>query len=150
MKLLAPLKKKGDNLQIAEFRNVLEECRLNDLGFIGRWFMWERSHFQSTNIRERLDRGVANLDWINLFPMYLVEHLAHTISNYCLIFLDTIGKMCYGKSKWNLLFRFEVKWCLEQSFEESVRKAWADPNMSVPAKLTKAGHLFKSWSRTTG
>ncbi|KAA3481356.1 hypothetical protein EPI10_021727 [Gossypium australe] len=43
---------------------------LNDLGFVDRWFTWERGRFRSTNIRERLDRGVASLSWMNLFPNY--------------------------------------------------------------------------------
>ncbi|XP_016676523.1 uncharacterized protein [Gossypium hirsutum] len=42
------------------FQKTLEECQLNDVGFSGRWFAWERGNLPETNIRERLDRGVAN------------------------------------------------------------------------------------------
>ncbi|KAH1046178.1 hypothetical protein J1N35_036962 [Gossypium stocksii] len=38
------------------FQMALEDCRLNDLGFVGRWFTWERGKFLDTNIREHLDR----------------------------------------------------------------------------------------------
>ncbi|MBA0707733.1 hypothetical protein Golax_019754 [Gossypium laxum] len=51
------------------FREVLEECLLEDLGYSGVWFTWERGNLPETNIRERLDRGVANDKWKQLFPM---------------------------------------------------------------------------------
>ncbi|KAH1121242.1 hypothetical protein J1N35_004402 [Gossypium stocksii] len=51
---------------------------------------WDK--FRSTNIRERLDRGVANSDWMNLFSSYSVEHLSHSISDHCPVLIDTLGK----------------------------------------------------------
>ncbi|KAH1083923.1 hypothetical protein J1N35_023684 [Gossypium stocksii] len=48
--------------QMHAFRSILENCNLHDLGFVGRWFTWERGKFSDTNIREHLDRGMATLD----------------------------------------------------------------------------------------
>ncbi|KAH1074512.1 hypothetical protein J1N35_026840 [Gossypium stocksii] len=73
--------------QMDAFRSTLEFCNLNDLGFIGRWFTWERGRFAHTNIRERLDRGVATLEWMNLFPSFQVEYLSHSFSDHCPFFL---------------------------------------------------------------
>ncbi|KAH1122638.1 hypothetical protein J1N35_005798 [Gossypium stocksii] len=50
------------------FRRALEECQLIDVGFSGKWFIWERSNLPETNIQERLDRGAANAKWISMFP----------------------------------------------------------------------------------
>ncbi|KAA3462519.1 reverse transcriptase [Gossypium australe] len=50
------------------FRKVLEECQLEDIGYSGVWFTWERGNFANTNIEERLDRGVENERWKSLFP----------------------------------------------------------------------------------
>ncbi|XP_017625048.2 uncharacterized protein LOC108468690 [Gossypium arboreum] len=55
------------------------------------WFTWKRGRFLSTNIRESLDRGVASLEWMSLFPYYQLEHLSHSFSDYCPILLDTYG-----------------------------------------------------------
>lgn len=75
----------------------------------------------STNIRERLDRGVANLDWINLFPGYSIEHLSHSISDHCPVLLDTTRKLQHERYLMSNPFYFEAKWCLDHSFEEIVR-----------------------------
>ncbi|KAK5835945.1 hypothetical protein PVK06_011669 [Gossypium arboreum] len=44
---------------MSAFREVLEECELNDLGFSGQWFTWKRGRLFSNNIKERLDKVVA-------------------------------------------------------------------------------------------
>ncbi|KAA3479819.1 reverse transcriptase [Gossypium australe] len=41
---------------------------MNNLGFFGQWYTWERGWLVGNNIRERLDRGVANPEWWDLFP----------------------------------------------------------------------------------
>ncbi|GMJ01587.1 hypothetical protein HRI_003827900 [Hibiscus trionum] len=62
--LLFVLEKYGSRLrnaqQMENFRSTLVDCSLEDVGYRGSWFTWEWGRFQSKNIRERLDRGVAN------------------------------------------------------------------------------------------
>ncbi|KAK5802172.1 hypothetical protein PVK06_029755 [Gossypium arboreum] len=74
----------------------LGDCNLNDLDYVGRWYTWKRGNFYDTNIRERLDRGVATLSWINNFPIYQVEQLSHSFSDHCPILLDTMKKSRNG------------------------------------------------------
>ncbi|XP_061353715.1 uncharacterized protein LOC133298441 [Gastrolobium bilobum] len=45
---------------ISGFRRCINECALIDLGFKGPHFTWRRN-----NLRERLDRALANQDWKN-------------------------------------------------------------------------------------
>lgn len=35
------------------FRNTLSDCQLDDVGYEGPWFTWEKGHFVENNIRER-------------------------------------------------------------------------------------------------
>ncbi|KAK5774271.1 hypothetical protein PVK06_042126 [Gossypium arboreum] len=109
--------------QMMNFWTVLEDCSFNDLRFIGRWFTWERGRFGFTNIRERLNHGVATLDWVDLFPGYQVQHLSHSFSDHCPILLDTMRVSRNDRHYNSMMFRFEAKWYLENSFEEMV-KTW--------------------------
>jgi hypothetical protein len=45
------------------FREVLMDYNLEDIGFMGDPFTWKRGQ-----MRERLDRAVANGDWITMHP----------------------------------------------------------------------------------
>lgn len=42
------------------FMRTVNECGLEDLGFIGENYTWERSRGKDNGIQERLDRGLAN------------------------------------------------------------------------------------------
>ncbi|KAA3484076.1 reverse transcriptase [Gossypium australe] len=121
--------------QMMDFCMALEECNLIDLGFLGHWFTWERGRFKATNIRERLDRGVANPNWIEFFPNYQIEHLTHSFSDHCPLLLDTMGGSRMDMQHKGRKFRFEAKWCLESSFDGTIRRWWEDYSDSVPNKL---------------
>ncbi|KAA3481067.1 Exo_endo_phos domain-containing protein [Gossypium australe] len=60
------------------FREVLKECQLTDVGYTGE-----------TNIKERLDRGVANEKWMHLFPKGNIHQLIHLTSDHCPLFIST-------------------------------------------------------------
>ncbi|KAK5793935.1 hypothetical protein PVK06_035114 [Gossypium arboreum] len=42
-----------------------------------------------TNIREQLDRGVANTSWMALFPEVVVQHLVNSFSNHWPLLIET-------------------------------------------------------------
>ena len=65
--------------QMVAFRDALLDCRLDNLGFSRRWYTWERGKTEECNIREKLDRAVANLEWFHLFPYFGVSHLQNII-----------------------------------------------------------------------
>ncbi|KAA3455435.1 reverse transcriptase [Gossypium australe] len=102
-----------------DFRNTLQECQLHDIGFSGRWFTWERGNLPETNIRERLDRGVANTNWISMFPEAKIRHLVHSTSDHCPLLISTEQEEC---QKRNEAFRFEAWWILEETFEAETQR----------------------------
>ncbi|KAK5793895.1 uncharacterized protein LOC108462490 [Gossypium arboreum] len=131
-----------------DFREVLEDCGLIDLGFFGGWFTWEHGRVLATNIREHLDRGIATQDWMSLFPSYHLEHLSHSFLDHCPILLDTRGRGGEFQRSRNRSFRFKVKWCLEHDFEAMVQRSWEDITETVPNKFMLLGKRFQQWSRS--
>jgi hypothetical protein len=59
------------------FRDALDDCELQDIGFVGPNFTWCNKREGSAMVQERLDRVVCNFQWVNLFPRAKVSHLEY-------------------------------------------------------------------------
>jgi hypothetical protein len=46
-----------------------------DLGFFGNPFRWSNKRQDHQLIKEWLDRGIANSQWVHMFPHFDVHHL---------------------------------------------------------------------------
>ena len=62
-----------------DFKDVLDECGLMDLGYVGDKFTW-RGKRAGGLVLERLDRVVASNGWFSRFPGSKVQH-HHTYSS---------------------------------------------------------------------
>jgi hypothetical protein len=86
--ILFGYEKEGDNIRpqrcMQAFRDVLEECGLQDLGYCGDIFTWRRG-----KIRERLDRAVSNKKWVDLLPLFGVVNEDFGKSDHRPITVDT-------------------------------------------------------------
>lgn len=94
---------------------------MKDLGFSRAWFTWERGRTVERNIKERIDRGVANDGWFQQFPQYSLRYLPHSFSDHCPLLIDTED---VGIGRQSNRFRSEVWWVLEESCEAEIRKLW--------------------------
>ncbi|XP_039031469.1 uncharacterized protein LOC120166218 [Hibiscus syriacus] len=93
------------------FRSTLLDCDLSDLGSIGRWYTLERGRLSINNVHQRLDRGVANPSWWDLFLNYSVEHLTHISSDHCPVLVSTTAG--YSNRSTFSSFCFDANWVLE-------------------------------------
>ncbi|KAM2175987.1 hypothetical protein EV1_035009 [Malus domestica] len=59
--------------QIMAFWNVVCDCHLHDLGFLGTLYTWITT--RSWGIKEQLDRMIATDGWKDLFSNAKVTHL---------------------------------------------------------------------------
>jgi hypothetical protein len=96
------------------FRQALDDCNLNDLGFSGDAFTWRRG-----KIRERLDRAVANPAWITMHPGAVLQHLGYIKSDHRPIILDTEYKPDLPTHTAGPR-QFEAKWLREPGFRQIV------------------------------
>ena len=56
-----------------DFRHIVEVCELLDLGFRGPKYTWANDKEGMTFIKERLDCGLANQGWCDLFPEVIIQ-----------------------------------------------------------------------------
>ncbi|KAK5817795.1 hypothetical protein PVK06_022723 [Gossypium arboreum] len=138
MKSCTHMKKKGeatrDERQMEEFGKPLEDCDLSDMGYRGQKYTWEKGNFAETNIREQLDRGVTNREWLNLFSDYLIQHLPYSFSDHCPIFIQTTPNVSmYGIT--------------EPSCEDIIKKLWQEKIGNVLDKLEHTQDGMQRWRK---
>lgn len=85
------------------FSETVNECGLRDLGFVGNQFTWERSRGSAAWVQERLDRGLSNQGWMDLFPSAEVKVLDISTSNHFSLFLQ-LNKLVYSPNRRRLRF----------------------------------------------
>lgn len=71
-----------------DFREALELNELEDLGYHGYQFTWNKKRPGEANTRERLDRVVATVNWREKFPLTTVTHLPSHASDHVPIILQ--------------------------------------------------------------
>ena len=90
------------------FCDVLDHCGFVDLGFSSLDFTWHGIR-RGELIWERLDRGVANYEWLAKFPTSRIKHLNCFTSDHrpILLSLDENGEHQRWRQK---PFHFEAIW----------------------------------------
>uniref|UniRef100_A0A2N9GPX3 Reverse transcriptase zinc-binding domain-containing protein n=1 Tax=Fagus sylvatica TaxID=28930 RepID=A0A2N9GPX3_FAGSY len=138
---------KGER-SLRSLRNFVNNVGAIDLGFNGPKFTWSNRRIGWANIRERLDRGICNVEWQNLFPNAGVRHLTTPNSDHNPILLDTHLDMGKGVRP----FRFEAMWAKEESSVAVVEKAWdysieGSQNFILDRKCQRVKHEFIHWNK---
>lgn len=59
--------------QMRGFRECLDYCSFQDLGWRGVPFTWDNRQQGSSNVKARIDRAVANADFLSLFAYSTVN-----------------------------------------------------------------------------
>lgn len=104
-----------------EFRDTLDECSFTDLGYEGPKFTWFKCLSRGTRVWERLDKAVANLEWLTLFPGSLVRHLDFIFSDHKSIIIHPNGIQARSWRPW----RFEQVWLKDEMCHSTVESAWS-------------------------
>ena len=79
-----------------------------------------KSPVWQTTIKERLDRGLGNAEWLMLFPSAQIHHLPRVKSDHCPILFDT-NPFEWKPSK---PFRFEQMWLIDPTFPSLIQNSW--------------------------
>ena len=137
-----------DARQLEGFRECLSNCGLFDLGFVGQRFTWCNGRIGEQRTLVRLDRMVANKEWLNLFPEVKVVHRSVVASDHCL--LSPSLRMREPRKVARKRFMFEEMWTREEGCREVVERAW-DPldcnlEMSIQKRLKSYQVNLQNWN----
>jgi hypothetical protein len=103
-------------------KNMLFDLGAIDLGFSSNKFTWTNKRWGPNCIRERLDRGIANISWRLAFPEATILHLGVIKFNHAPILLDTNPSNPFTSRP----FRFEAAWARDSGCYRVIEEAWKE------------------------
>ncbi|KAK3009505.1 hypothetical protein RJ639_013870 [Escallonia herrerae] len=127
---------------------VIHEKGLVGLGFIGNPFTWSNKRNLQANIRERIDRGLANMAWCLLFPNATVKHLPAHQSDHNPILLNTREINPPNPKS----FKFMACWTRDNSSHYIVEHAWkikafGAPPFKLCQKIRNTRLALRTWNQ---
>lgn len=89
---------------------------------------WDNGRHGKDNVKERLDRFIATVDWLDMYPLARVKNLPRVASDHSPILLCCEEHQ--RKIKKVKPFRFEKMWLRAAEFSSVVEEAWIDGVMA--------------------
>ena len=100
----------------------MDVCGFIDLGFKGNPFTSKKYFKDGQTLWERLDRGLANNEWLLRYGGTMVHHLTWSTSDHCLLFIEPEVVVPTNLEK---PFRFEEMWLADKGCSDTVRQVWS-------------------------
>ncbi|CAL5097923.1 unnamed protein product [Urochloa decumbens] len=140
--------KRGER-QMEAFRDTLDMCGLRDIGFAGIPWTYDNKKSGQRNVKVRLDRGVANQDWLDRFPDASVFHLTSPCSDHCPLLVSVLQEPQTQRVERQAYY--EIMWEREASLDDCVKEAWEREHTAgdlgdINVALKGMMRSLKSWS----
>ncbi|CAN1131567.1 hypothetical protein LINPERHAP2_LOCUS6476 [Linum perenne] len=128
-----------------EFNGFITDARITDIPFIGQNYTWSNNQEVGRTVRQRLDRAMCNIGWLDVYPDCYVTHLARTESDHCPIYLRTEGDTSRSRQR---RFFFEKSWAEADGYKDCVERNWGIGATSNE-KLRMMGKKLTEWKKET-
>ena len=106
-----------DHNQMQLFRDVIDECRFMDLGYVGPKFTRAKHFVDGHSIRVRLDRCMAINSWFQKFLGTRIYHLSCMSSDHSPLLINLSGLLEPRRKR---CFRFEEIWLSDPTCGETI------------------------------
>lgn len=138
---------KRNQLQMRQFRDVILDCELRDMGCKGDQFSFSNKRSGDRETKVRLDRAVANPEWRNLFPDSVVTLGFENTSDHKPLIIQLDRAPLKGRLQKN--FKFEPMWLRDDEFKTFVNTTW-ETSGDVPSlteKLRLCASTLQQWNK---
>lgn len=102
-------------------REAWEDCSLQELGYSGVSFTWDNKQGGGAIVKARLDRGVENDVFLQLFHHTRVCHIGTVESDHCFVLIETRESQYTRRLK---QFRYKDVWQSHVDYDKFVAEAW--------------------------
>ncbi|KAF9618380.1 hypothetical protein IFM89_001015 [Coptis chinensis] len=106
--------------KVRPFLEMIDDCELLDLGFVGSIYTWTNRQNGHNKIWERIDRMMANEVWRSRFTDCRVLHELAISSDHKFLIL----KLIQDRVNVRRPFRFEIMWAQHGGCQEQIQDAW--------------------------
>jgi hypothetical protein len=112
-----------DEWQMRNFREAVEDCEHQDLGFSGLHYTWDNRKEGTVNVKARIDRSLGNAALLQQFQVVKVKHVSTIQSDHCLVVTELRNQGNIRPSG-GCTFRYENVWQTHGDYDRVVRQLW--------------------------
>ena len=135
------------------FKDVLDDCNLKDFGNFDKEMTWV-GKFSNGVVMERLDRGLCNREWNQLFPRSKLATLSWWCSDHkpLIVYISRLdSEVKSNKRKKNNRFHYEDAWGEDGDCSKVISNFWENVGSSnspkeLKQKLVGCGAKLKWWN----
>ncbi|XP_061368621.1 uncharacterized protein LOC133311578 [Gastrolobium bilobum] len=135
-----------DQARCLSFAKAVDDCKLLDLGADGPYFTWKGPKFAHLDrVFKRLDRAMANGDWLARFDKATVKTLPRVYSDHNPLLI----KLFSNRTRWEERpFRLFPPWLDHPSFKQLLSENWSHDLMSH-INLQQLVPVLRNWNSNT-
>jgi hypothetical protein len=127
------------------FRSAVCDCDLTDINLEGYPYTWIKRRGSPEVVEERLDRAMANSQWLMTFPGVKLVNLLSSHSDHSPILLQNSPLPLNSR---NYLFRFENSWLQEEDIDDIVEEGWGrEHGADIISRTGRCAEKLKWWGR---
>ncbi|XP_042958194.1 uncharacterized protein LOC122293787 [Carya illinoinensis] len=133
------------------FRKAIMDCSLNSNLTQGPFFTWSNNKRVGDFTKEKLDRALANNNWLHCFNDSCCQVILAKKSDHSPILIHVGNKTSQSPSKAHL-FRFEAAWNMKEGISTIIKEAWGkvvvggDAAATMNKRLLNCCLALKKWN----
>ncbi|KAK2635601.1 hypothetical protein Ddye_030393 [Dipteronia dyeriana] len=144
-----------NRLMMENFKEALEYCGFEDVGFRGPIFTWCNRRNGVDSMQERLDRGLCNIEWKRIFSRAFVQHLEFWHSDHRALLIDLSGPSNSWRNKGDgrrNRFHFEACWAEKDKCRCLIERSWIVSNgrddlSDAVSNIFNCAKLLNEWNQ---